>query len=87
MPVYGILGPFLAPQDPLMAITEGPNGTNRPSWMYPNQIQPISIDIQPFVVSTAAMVLSPSGLEWLKSQNSFLKGPGGKFDSWELILG
>ena len=87
MPVYGVLGPFLDPQDHLMAITEGPNGTDRPSWKYPNQIQPISIDIQPFVVSTAAMVLSPSGLEWLKSQNSFLKGPGGKFDSWKLILG
>ena len=37
-PFYGIFRPILAPQDPLMAITEGPNGTNRPSWMYPNQI-------------------------------------------------
>ena len=35
-----IFGPFLPPWRPLGAISVGPNGPNRPSWIYPTQIQP-----------------------------------------------
>ena len=38
-PIYGILGPFLTPLGPYRAISVGPDGINRPSWMYPTQIQ------------------------------------------------
>ena len=69
-----------------MAITEGPNGTKRLAWMYPSQIQPISIDIQPFVVSTTAMILSPSGLEWLKSHVwAIFDPPGGPWSQFRWV--
>ena len=45
---YGIFGPFLTPLEAPGAISVGPNGPNRPSWMYPTQIQPRSTEIQPF---------------------------------------
>ena len=42
------LGHFCPPWRPPGAISVGPNGPNRPPWMYPTQIQPRSTEIQPF---------------------------------------
>ena len=48
--------------------------------MYPNQIQPKSIEIQPFVVSTAAYAPFSQWSWMAKKPKQFLKGPGGKAD-------
>ena len=37
----------------LEPISVGPNGTDRPSWMYPTKIQPRSTEIQPFGATRA----------------------------------
>ena len=46
--IYDIFWSFPTPPRTPMAISVGPNGPNRPSWMYPTQIQPRSTEIQPF---------------------------------------
>merc|ERR1712218_334496 len=51
--LYDIFGPFLTPWKPQGTISIGPNGPNRPSWMYPTQIQPRSTEIQPFGATRA----------------------------------
>ena len=52
--IYDLSRPILTPQGPPMAISVGPNVTNRPSWMCPTQIRPRPTEIQPFGTTRAA---------------------------------
>ena len=52
--IYGLFRPILTPQGPPMAISVGPNVTNRPSWMCPTQIRLLIQPFEPFGVTRAA---------------------------------
>ena len=80
--IYGLFRPILTPQGPPMAISVGPNVTNRPSWMCPTQIRLLIQPFEPFG-ATRAVYGQPyptygilgSSEPFLALRHNFLKHP------------